>query len=60
MWVPELACRKVFPEAGASRGRLFRKVVTRADFVPETHKARLRGIPCGKAARCKNVNLEEG
>lgn len=59
MWVPELTCRKDFPEAGAIRGRLFRKAVTRAEFVPETHKARLRGIPLGKLARCKNVNLDK-
>lgn len=41
VWAPKLTCRKAFPEPGASRGRLFRKAVARAEFVPETHKAQL-------------------
>lgn len=38
VWVLKLICRKVFLELGVSRGRFFRKVVVRVEFVFEIYK----------------------
>lgn len=50
----------LFPDAGASRGRLFRRARQEQNLFLKHHpQGSVRGVPCGKGARCKNVSLAE-